>query len=359
MLQSWFVISVALAYIGFLFAVASFGGRLRPAEAAGRPRPYIYSLSLAVYCTSWTFFGSVGLATTQGFDFLTIYLGPILVIGAATPVLLRIVEIAKAQNITSIADFLAARYGKHQGIAALVTVVAIVGSIPYISLQLKAVSSSLLAMMGHLGSGPLPGSIGADLAAFVAFAMAAFAVLFGTRHTDATEHQEGLMLAVATESIVKLVAFLTVGFFVTFLLFDGLGPLLQAASEMGATGPFSRGISLENWFTMTLLSAGAFILLPRQFHVAVVENRGAEGNPAGAVDVSALPRPHQPFRGAGGAGGHGAVPAPDRGPRRVRAGGAAGGGSGGAGAAGLRRRAFRRHGHGHRGDRGAGHHGLQ
>lgn len=276
MLQSWFVISVALAYIGFLFAVASFGGRLRRAETAGRPRPYIYSLSLAVYCTSWTFFGSVGLATTQGFDFLTIYLGPILVIGAAAPILIRIVEIAKAQNITSIADFLAARYGKHQGIAALVTVVAIVGSIPYISLQLKAVSSSLLAMMGHLGSGPLPGSIGADLAAFVAFAMAAFAMLFGTRHTDATEHQEGLMLAVATESIVKLVAFLTVGFFVTFLLFDGFGPLLHAASETGAAASFQRGISLENWFTMTLLSAGAFLLLPRQFHVAVVENRGVE-----------------------------------------------------------------------------------
>ncbi len=274
MLQAWFVIAVALAYIGFLFAVASFGGRMRRADAAARPRPLIYALSLAVYCTSWTFFGSVGLATTQGFDFLTIYLGPILVIGAASPVLIRIVEIAKAQNITSIADFLAARYGKHQGIAALVTVVAIVASIPYISLQLKAVSSSLLAMMGHLGSAPLPGSIGSDLAAFVAFAMATFAVLFGTRHTDATEHQEGLMLAVATESIVKLVAFLTVGFFVTFILFDGFGPLVHAASEMGATKPFQSGMSLENWVTMTLLSAGAFVLLPRQFHVAVVENRG-------------------------------------------------------------------------------------
>ncbi|MEW6257150.1 MAG: NahK/ErcS family hybrid sensor histidine kinase/response regulator [Pseudomonadota bacterium] len=274
MLQAGFVISVALAYIGFLFAVASFGGRVRQGAPAGAPRPLIYSLSLAVYCTSWTFFGSVGLATTQGFDFLTIYLGPILVIGAATPLLMRIVQLAKAHNITSIADFLAARYGKHQGIAALVTVVAIVGSIPYISLQLKAVSSSLLAVMGHMGKDPLQISIGADLALFVAFAMAAFAVLFGTRHTDATEHQEGLMLAVATESIVKLVTFLAVGFFVTFLLFDGFGPLLEAAQQTGVLKPFERGISLENWVTMTLLSAGAFILLPRQFHVAVVENRG-------------------------------------------------------------------------------------
>ncbi len=276
MLQAWVVVFVALAYIGMLFGVASFGDRLRRAKPSGAPRPLIYSLSLAVYCTSWTFFGSVGLATTQGFDFLTIYLGPVIVIGAAAPVLMRIVRLAKTHNITSIADFMAARYGKHQGIAALVTVVAIVGSIPYISLQLKAVSSSLLAVMGHLSSGPLAGSIGGDLALFVALAMAAFAVLFGTRHTDATEHQEGLMLAVATESIVKLVAFLAVGFFVTFMLFDGPGPLLQAARQTGVIAPFDRGISLENWVTMTLLSAGAFVLLPRQFHVAVVENRGVE-----------------------------------------------------------------------------------
>lgn len=274
MLQAWVVILVALAYIGLLFAVASFGDALRRAKANEGPRPLIYSLSLAVYCTSWTFFGSVGLATTQGFDFLTIYLGPIIVIAAATPFLMRIVRLAKAHNITSIADFVAARYGKHQGIAALVTVVAIVGSIPYISLQLKSVSSSLLTMMSHLGSGEAVSSIGGDLALFVAMAMAAFAVLFGTRHTDATEHQEGLMLAVATESIVKLVAFLAVGFFVTFLLFDGPSTLLEAARQTGAMAPFEHGISLENWVTMTVLSAGAFILLPRQFHVAVVENRG-------------------------------------------------------------------------------------
>jgi len=272
MLHAWVVIFVALGYIGLLFAVASFGDRLRRPRKRDAPRPLIYSLSLAVYCTSWTFFGSVGLATLQGFDFLTIYLGPILLIAAGSPLLLKIVALAKAQNITSIADFLAARYGKHQGLAALVTLVAIIASIPYISLQLKAVSSSLLAMMG--GTDPTRTSMGGDLALFVAIAMAAFAVLFGTRHTDATEHQEGLMLAVATESIVKLVAFLAVGIFVTFLLFDGPSDLFYAAREVGALAPFERGVSLENWVTMTVLSAGAFILLPRQFHVAVVENKG-------------------------------------------------------------------------------------
>ncbi|WP_029005432.1 PAS domain-containing hybrid sensor histidine kinase/response regulator [Azorhizobium doebereinerae] len=273
MLQAWVVVILAFAYIGSLFAVASFGDRLRPGRALSASRPFIYSLSLAVYCTSWTFYGSVGLATAQGYDFLTIYVGPVIVIALGTPVLLRVVRLAKAHNITSIADFIAARYGKHQGIAALVALVAVLGSIPYISLQLKAVSASLIAVLGHLAGGPAQVPVGGDLALFVAFTMAVFAILFGTRHTDATEHQNGLMLAVATESLVKLVAFLAVGGFVTFVIFDGPSQLWQAAQESGATVPFEHGISLENWVTMTVLSAGAFVLLPRQFHVAVVENK--------------------------------------------------------------------------------------
>lgn len=273
MLQAWVVIILAFAYIGCLFAVASFGDRLRPKRAMAPSRPFIYSLSLAVYCTSWTFYGSVGLSTAQGFDFLTIYLGPVIVIAVGTPVLMRVVRLAKANNITSIADFIAARYGKHQGLAALVAAVAVLGSIPYISLQLKAVSASLLAVLGHLAGETVQLPVGGDMALFVAFAMAVFAVLFGTRHVDATEHQNGLMLAVATESLVKLVAFLTVGALVTFVVFDGPLQLWYAAREAGVTKPFEHGVSLENWVTMTVLSAGAFVLLPRQFHVAVVENK--------------------------------------------------------------------------------------
>ena len=141
MLQAWVIIAVALIYVGFLFAVASYGDRRLSFNRRGREgRPYIYALSLAVYCTSWTFFGSVGLATTQGVNFLTIYVGPMLVFALGTPFLLRVVRLAKAQNITSIADFIAARYGKSQGVAALVAIVGIVGSLPYIALQLKAVS---------------------------------------------------------------------------------------------------------------------------------------------------------------------------------------------------------------------------
>src|SRR5581483_2463230 len=208
MLQGWAVIAVALAYIGLLFLIASYGDRTRGLGRDGRARLLIYPLSLAIYCTSWTFFGSVGLASRTGFDFLTIYIGPVLMIGVCTPLLVRVVRLAKAHNITSIADFIAARYGKSQAVAASVALIAIIGSIPYIALQLKAVSFSLETILAHITPAtdvtrPLLG----DMALFVALSMATFAVLFGTRHIDATEHQDGLMLAVATESIIKLVAF--------------------------------------------------------------------------------------------------------------------------------------------------------
>src|SRR5882757_2522028 len=142
MLQGWFVIAVALGYIGLLFGIASYGDRLQRIGDAARPRLWIYPLSLAIYCTSWTFFGSVGLATRNGFDFLAIYIGPVLMIGLAFPLIIRITRLSKAQNIVSIADFIAARYGKHQGVAATVAVIAIFGTIPYIALQLKAILSS-------------------------------------------------------------------------------------------------------------------------------------------------------------------------------------------------------------------------
>ncbi|MGB8043890.1 MAG: hybrid sensor histidine kinase/response regulator, partial [Pseudolabrys sp.] len=236
MLQGWVVIAVALAYIGLLFLIASYGDRTRGLGREGRARLLIYPLSLAIYCTSWTFFGSVGFASRTGFDFLTIYIGPALMIGLCGPLLMRVVRLAKAQNITSIADFIAARYGKGQAVAATVALIAIVGSIPYIALQLKAVSSSLETILAHITSGtevtrPLLG----DIALFVALSMATFAVLFGTRHIDATEHQDGLMLAVATESIVKLVAFLAVGIFVTFWMFDGPVALFKEAMQRPST----------------------------------------------------------------------------------------------------------------------------
>src|SRR5262249_32992064 len=183
MLQGWIVIAVALGYIGLLFVVASYGDRTRRFGRGGRWRHFIYPLSPAVYCPSWTFFGSVGLASRTGFDFLTISIGPLLLIGLCSPLIMRIVRLAKAQNITSIADFIAARYGKAQTVAAAVALIAIIGTIPYIALQLKAVSSSLATILAHIRpeSGAMQPVLG-DISLFVAFSMAAFAVLFGTRH---------------------------------------------------------------------------------------------------------------------------------------------------------------------------------
>jgi len=278
MLQGWVVVLSALAYIGFLFAVASYGDRGRPRWAVQGARPFIYPLSLAVYCTSWTFFGSVGLSSRQGLDFLTIYLGPMVMVGLFYPLILKIIRLAKSQNITSIADFIAARYGKSQAVAAIVTLVAVIGAVPYIALQLKAVSASLLVMLGQ--TQPSAGHnipIVGDLAILVTLTMALFAVLFGTRHIDATEHQEGLMLAIATESLIKLLAFLIVGAYVTWWLFGGPADLLtQANLQIDVLPIFTKLPDATTWLTMTALSFLCIVLLPRQFHVTVVKNNGAQ-----------------------------------------------------------------------------------
>jgi len=270
MLHDWGVIAAAFGYIGFMFLVASHGDRLSPKQR-GRASALIYPLSLAIYCTSWTFFGSVGFATRTSVDFLAIYIGPILMIALGTPLLRRVIQLAKSQNITSIADFIGARYGKSQAVAATVALIAIIGSVPYIALQLKAVASSLETILSEdqaFSSIPIIG----DIALMVTLAMAAFAVLFGTRQTDATEHQHGLMLAVATESIVKLVAFLAAGAFVTFWMFSPHELIERAMKTPEAVRAINYAPSIGNFLTMTLLSFCAIMLLPRQFHVSVVEN---------------------------------------------------------------------------------------
>ena len=274
MLQGWVVIAVALAYIGLLFLVASYGDRSRKLGRKGRAGLLIYPLSLAIYCTSWTFFGSVGSASRTGYEFLAIYIGPVLMLGLFSPFIIRVVRLAKAQNITSIADFIAARYGKAQPVAALVALIAIIGSIPYIALQLKAVSASLETILAHVDPGSqINNPVLGDISLFVALSMATFAVLFGTRHIDATEHQDGLMLAVASESMIKLFAFLAVGIYVTFWMFGGPGALLEAArTQEWSTKLFTREPPLDGFIATTMLSFFAIILLPRQFHVAVVEN---------------------------------------------------------------------------------------
>src|SRR5579862_7986342 len=270
MLHDWGVIAAAFGYIGFLFFVASYGDRLSPAQR-GRASGLIYPLSLAIYCTSWTFFGSVGFATRTSVDFLAIYIGPIVMIGLCTPLLRRVIGLAKSQNITSIADFIAARYGKSQAVAATVALIAIIGSVPYIALQLKAVASSLETILSEDQAFSKIPIIG-DIALMVTLAMATFAVLFGTRQTDATEHQHGLMLAVAIESVVKLVAFIAVGAFITFWMFHPSELVQRAMKTPEAVRALEYTPTIGNFLCMVLLSFSAVMLLPRQFHVSVVEN---------------------------------------------------------------------------------------
>lgn len=276
MVPGWLIFLAAFGYILLLFAVASYGDRRsRRFGVAEGGRPVVYALSLAIYCTSWTYFGGVGLASQRGLEFTGIYIGPILAFTLGMPIIRRIVELAKAEKLTSVADFLAARYGKNSTVAMIVAVISLIGAIPYIALQLKAVSSSVAAMVDASAYGIGSGNLYfIDLALIVTLLMACFAVIFGTRHTDATEHQDGLILAVAMESVVKLVAFATVGIAVMFVLYEGPSDLLSRASDnLFVTSAMSYETPISRWLMLIGLSAFAIIMLPRQFHVTVVENR--------------------------------------------------------------------------------------
>jgi len=271
MIEHWSVVALALGYVSILFALAWYADRAGRFRKRSDGRPLIYALSLAVYCTSWTFFGSVGLAASTGYNFIPVYLGPILLFVFGWRLLLRIVRLAKSQNITSVADFIAARYGKSQAVAAIVTIIAVAGTLPYIALQLKAVAISVDTLLGSRQLQHL--NLPTDTAFIIALTMATFAVLFGTRHIDATEHQEGLIVAVAAESLVKLAAFLTVGFLVLFSVFGGFGGLVTQILQHPETQQiFAHGLHGGFWITVTFLSLVCIVLLPRQFHVTVVEN---------------------------------------------------------------------------------------
>ncbi|MDT0502467.1 NahK/ErcS family hybrid sensor histidine kinase/response regulator [Halomonas sp. PAR7] len=271
MFSGWLLVAASLLYIAILFGIAWRGDRHARRHGASQRRPIIYSLALAIYCTSWTFHGAVGQAANGGWSFASIFVGPILTFLLFWPVLAKMIRVAKHQNVTSIADFIASRYGKTQSLAAFASLVALIGTLPYIALQLKAVSTSfsLLTVDNDITRAPLF----ADTAFYVALVMAAFAILFGTRHTDATEHHEGMIHAVAFESLIKLVAFLVLGAYVTWGMFDGLGDLLvRAESQLELQQQLAQQDFDQSFWAQTLLAMLAILCLPRQFHVAVVEN---------------------------------------------------------------------------------------
>jgi Na+/proline symporter/signal transduction histidine kinase len=279
-MTSTVIVAISFLYLALLFAVAYFGDKRADAGRSIIANPTIYALSLAVYCTTWTYYGSVGRAASSGLGFVPIFLGPTLVVALWWFVMLKMVRIGKTHRITSIADFIASRYGKSHLLGGLVTVIAVLGVIPYIALQLKAVSSSY-AILTHYPHIVMPAKAGtvswmADTTLYIALIMAAFTILFGTRHLDATERHEGMVAAVAFESVVKLVIFMAVGVFVTFGIFDGFGDLFSRAALDPALRRLmtmeAGGNSYGNWFALTLLSMLAVMFLPRQFQVAVVEN---------------------------------------------------------------------------------------
>lgn len=274
MIHPWVTLIVAVFYVLLLFVVASYGDRKIDGRERTRSKPNIYAFSLAIYCTTWTFFGSVGLAATSGVDFLAIYVGPILVVTLGFPLMRRVIKLSKEERITSVADFLGSRYGKNIKVAAVAAIIAVIGTIPYIALQLKAIAASVDTLLVGFESGyPSGAPPFGDFSILVAIALALFAILFGTRHADATEHQHGLMLAVAMESVIKLIAFLCVGIFVTWFMFNGVEDLFsQAVANDTVQKIVAKGFDLGNFLILTFLSLSVFLLLPRQFHVAVVEN---------------------------------------------------------------------------------------
>ncbi len=269
-LSSGLIAAVALAYMAIMFAIAFYGDR-RSAPLPPRVRAWVYSLSLAVYCTSWTFFGAVGQAAEQLWSFLPIYLGPILLLVLAPWVLQKMVLISKQENITSIADFIAARYGKSQSLAVVVALICLVGVLPYIALQLKGIVLGVNLLIG--AGADAMGTRAQDTALIVSLILALFTIVFGTRNLDATEHHRGMVLAIAFESLVKLFAFLAVGAFVTFGLYDGFDDLFnQAMLAPRLEQYWKETINWPSMVVQTGVAMMAIICLPRQFHVTVVEN---------------------------------------------------------------------------------------
>jgi len=279
------ILGLALAYLGLLFVIAHISERHARAWASSRLAPIVYALSLAIYCTSWTFYGAVGRAVNSGLDFALIYVGPTLVILFAQPLIAKIVRVAKRQNVTSIADFLGARYGRSRAVSVMATLIAVMGAMPYIALQLQAVSFTFAALSGDGGAAAAKATtpLWQDTALIVSLLMAAFTILFGVRHVQASEQHRGMMMAIAVESLVKLCALLAAGIFVVWRLYDGPGDLMAQFNAAALAPNPTHFAPTASWIALTALSAIAFLCLPRQFHVAVVEHHHPRSLPTARI----------------------------------------------------------------------------
>ncbi|WP_143960061.1 sensor histidine kinase [Litoribacter populi] len=269
------VILFSFGYLALLFAIAYLTERSSFKNKKLSSNPVIYSLSLAVYCTAWTYYGSVGRAASNGLEFLTIYIGPSLIAPLWWLVMRKIIRISKVQRIASIADFISSRYGKNISLGSIVTLFCLLGIIPYISLQIKAVALSFDILQSPLaGFQENAAPFFQDTAFYLALGLALFTILFGTRNIEATAQHEGLVMTIAFESLFKLLAFLVVGVFVSYFIFDGVAEIFSQAAERGFDNLFvlqgEHGVS--EWFWMSMLSMMAILFLPRQFQMGVIEN---------------------------------------------------------------------------------------
>jgi Na+/proline symporter/nitrogen-specific signal transduction histidine kinase len=256
-------------YVLILFYIAHWAEKR--SNSKWTTNPYIYSFSLAVYCTAWTYYGSIGVAAESGLSYLPIYVGPVIIIPTWMIILRRIVRISRVNKIASIADFISLRYGNSRFLGAVVTLICIIGILPYIALQLKSISDTFNIVTNT----PSSENIFSDTTTYVCIALALFASYYGTKYVDASEKRRGIVTAVAIESILKLVFFLIIGVYVTYFVFDGFNDiyvkaaLLDDFDKKNTIGGLAQGM---NWFFLCLLSMFAIFLLPRQFHTAIVEN---------------------------------------------------------------------------------------
>lgn len=268
-MNSIVLLLILSVYLAVLFYIAHWAEKKENGKWSNNP--YIYSLSLAVYCTAWTYYGSVGVAAENGLSYLPIYLGPIIIAPSWILILKKIIRISRVNKISSIADFISLRYGNSRFLGAIVTVICLSGIIPYIALQLKAISETFHVVTKTATSS----NIFDDTTTYVAVALALFASFYGTRYVDASEKRKGIVTAVAMESILKLVFFVIIGIYVTYFVFDGFNDIYEKASllknfkEKNSIGGLPQAI---NWFLLCVLSMFAIFLLPRQFQVSVVEN---------------------------------------------------------------------------------------
>ncbi|UMQ42152.1 ATP-binding protein [Chryseobacterium sp. Y16C] len=270
MMSSFALFTAVLFYLALLFLVAHLAEKKK--SKLWINNPYIYALSLAVYCTAWTYYGSIGVAATSGLNYLPIYIGPIIIIPAWIYINTRIVRISRVNKISSLADFISLRYGNSRSFSAIITIVCLLAIVPYIGLQIKAISETF-----HLVTEtPMSSDILTDNATFVVILIALFSSYYGTRYVDASEKRLGIISAIALESFLKLFFIIILGLFVIYFVFDGFSDIYQKAShfeDFKAKNTFNGIEDAMNWMVLCMISGTAICILPRQFHTAIVENR--------------------------------------------------------------------------------------